>query len=373
MGAYISFVVLLIIGTILAKKVVDTGFYNLDIKREISKSKVNINEVFEITTIIENKKRLPISFITIEEEYSGEVKRLLSNEDFQDKSHFYYSTYSISGNERLKRTYKVTASKRGVYILKNMNVSIGDYFGYAMENRAITNLLEIVVYPRVISLRELNLNNNSLQGEEIVKRWIYKDPLYVKGIRDYTLEDRMKDIHWNSSMKMNRLMVKEYDTTSEKKVMFIFSNQNTTPFWSVVNTEDIERGIEVIVALGREFIKSTTPVAISTNSQIINMYESTEIRTFPYTNNFSYLLEIGARIDIRSRGEFSKHLRDILRILDRNTIYIVVAAFLDEESINIISKINSLGFTIKIIDTSKDEAIPKISFIEIISYKGVRG
>ncbi|MEW8955819.1 DUF58 domain-containing protein [Clostridium sp.] len=372
MGAYIPFVVLLILGGIIAKKVVESGFDNLRVKREINKSKVFINEVFEITTIIENKKSIPISFITIEEEYSAEVKRLYTNERLKDKSHFYYSSYSISGNERIKRTYKTVASKRGVYILKNMNISIGDYFGYALDNRAITSLLEIVVYPKVLDLKDLNLNNNSLQGEEVVKRWIYRDPLYVKGIREYTMGDRMKDIHWNSSMKMNKLMVKEYDTTSEKKVMFIFSNQNTTPFWSIINTDCTERGIELIMALGKAFIKNAVPVSISTNSQIINMYEASDIRIFTYTNDFSTLLEIGARIDIRSRGEFHRHLRGILRVLDRNTIYIVVAAFLDEESIGIIGKINSLGFTIKIIDTSKDEAIPKLPFIETISYKGGR-
>ena len=41
-----------------------------------------------------------------------------------------------------------------------------------------------------------------------VYKMIHKDPLYIKGIREYNVEDRMKDIHWKSSLKMKKLMVK---------------------------------------------------------------------------------------------------------------------------------------------------------------------
>lgn len=369
MAGYFIFVITILFIIYISNLISKKGFEELYFHREIDKEKVFQNEVLKVTNVIENKKILPIVFLLIREDYPIGLYRIHEKNNI-GKENIYTSTYSIGIKERLKRTYSIVANDRGVYTLRSSKIVIGDMFGFSTCEKEFEDFKEIVVYPKFNSLKNVEFDNNSMQGDEIVKRWIYKDPLYIKGIREYTINDRMKDIHWNSSMKMNNLMVKDYETTSEKKVMFILNMQYAIPFWAGTENKITEKSISLVMSMSDKIIKSSVPVSISTNAYLISIYKEYENQTNPYTTNFSTILEFGARIDNNPRIEFHKHLKNLINGLDKNTVYVIVAAFLDDESFNILIKLMKMGFIIKIIDVSSKGKIPKHPNIESLRYKG---
>ena len=361
---------MLILGYITRKK----GFYNLTIKRELVNKAVVEGEEIEFTTVVENKKWLPISFLHVQETFPFNLPRVSEDALYtdSDKLLVYNNRYNVLWFERIKRHYKVKGMKRGAYIIKDISISIGDLFGFSFEEKELEDYLEVVVYPKLIDVSKLNFNTTSIQGDNIVKRWIYKDPLYIKGIREYNIEDRMKDIHWQSSLKMGKLMVKDYDYTSEKEIIFIINTQCGVPHWGTINTDIVDNAIKVAVSLTAKAQSQGFAVGMWTNAQIVSFDGNVRSEVEPSANNMKKILELGARIDYFTKIEFNKYLEEKIKNFNHNATYVIITPFLDGNSESILRRLRKTGTIIKLIDVSKKGDVPSIDGIDKILYKGER-
>lgn len=347
------------------------GFKKLEIKREIDNPIIFEGEVFSIKTTVENNKRLPISFLVINEVIPEGI--IFNNEVVSYKygnQLCHISRYNIGWYERRKRTYELVAEKRGTYILKNIQITVGDIFGLSAESIEAENFLEILVYPRLRNISSYKFDTTSFQGDNTVKRWILKDTLYIKGIREYNVEDRMKDIHWKTSLKMDKLMVKEYDTTSDKELVIILNVQCGDPAWSHIIEEPIENGIKIAVSIANKAIKEGVATGMWTNARIISMNENLSGEVTPDLNSFKRIMELAARIDSGVRMEFSEYLIKRANKFNKNITYIIVTPFLNEKSIFALNKLSKSGFILKIIDVSLNGDVPFIRGVEKITYRG---
>ncbi len=371
MKGYLIFIFIMAVTYFTAEYTRKKGFDNLIVKRYCDNNMIFPGEEFKIVTQIENKKWFPISFLNMQEEYPSKVERVGYNRHVvSNETNYYISSYSILWYERIKRYHTSVIRERGVYYIRNIIITIGDVFGFSSLSENREDPLEIVVYPNFVPMKKLVFQNNSIQGDVIVRRWIFKDTLYVRGIREYNVEDRMKDIHWNSSLRANRLMVKEYDYTSEREIEFIINVQCGRPYWSSIDNKSVERSIKVVMSLASGTIDEGIPTGVMTNAQIISYSGSSPSEIIPGINNFKSILELGARIYKTPRVELYEYLMDKGKSFKQNAIYVLVTSYLDKESIDVLKKLVIAGFTIKIIDTSKDLSLPRIDHIEKIDYKG---
>lgn len=347
------------------------GFKKLKIEREIDNPRIFEGEVFSIKTTVENNKLLPISFLVINEVIPNGIK--FNSEVFSYKygsQLCHISRYKIGWYERRKRTYELVAQKRGTYILKNIQITVGDIFGLSAQSIDIENYLEVLVYPRLRNISSYKFDSTSFQGDSTVKRWILKDTLYIKGIREYNVEDRMKDIHWKTSLKMDKLMVKDYDTTSDKELVIILNVQCGDPAWAHIIEEPIENGIKVAVSLANKAIKEGIATGLWTNARIVSMNGNLAGEVKADLNSFKRIMELAARIDLGTKVEFNEYLKQRSNKFNKNATYIVITPFLNEKSIGVLNKLCKSGFKLKIIDVSINGDVPFISGIEKITYKG---
>lgn len=340
------------------------GFRNLNIKRIVRNNKVQVGEDIFVTTIIENKKWLPISFLNIQEKIPNNLTSELPNNEIS-------LFLSIKWYERVKSTIKLNGKKRGVYLLKTLNISVGDIFGFSSETAMVDDYEEIVVYPIVKSIDSFNLISNNIQGDNIIKRWIYKDPIFIRGIRDYNVEDRMKDIHWPSSLKSNNLMVKEYDYTSDRELVIILNTQCGIPYFRITNPDAIEQGIELSVSLIDAALNMGIPTGFWTNAHILGYRNDLRGKIEPFLNSFNEILELCGRVSATApKDDFASFLSMNSTRFRKNAVYVVVAYFLDEESIYLLNKIKNAGMCIKLIDITTNSSLPEITGIEKIILSG---
>lgn len=348
------------------------GFNNLKVFRIVENNRIMEGESFKITIVIENNKYLPIPFLAISEKipygitYSGETL------DFKgENSLWHIGKYSIKWFERRRRTYTLIGINRGAYIIKDMKITIGDVFGFSTDTKEVQDFIEVLVYPRLIPIKKYIFDTTNFNGDNTVMRWIHKDPLYIKGIREYNVEDRMKDIHWKSSLKMNKLMVKDYDYTSERQLILILNIQCHKDHWSNIKSDIIEDGIRITGSLAHKAIKEGIPTGAWTNGRIISYSDNLPGEVSPEINSFKKIMELCARTDYTIRIEFNKYLQNNIQKFERSCTYVVITPYLDSESRTILSKIRNNGFNVKIIDTSSDHSINPIEGIEKLSFKGV--
>lgn len=366
---YYIFIFVLILILALAEITSRKGFDRLSIRRDVAVSSVEEGERLKLSIIIENNKWLPISFLLLSELIPEELG-FLEEENMVNSGELNCHTtrLNIRGHERVKTNYIIKTSKRGTYLLRDIRVAIGDAFGLYTNEKEIQNYVELLVYPRLIDLQKLDFNTTSFLGDTIIKRWIYKDPLYIKGIREYNIEDRMKDIHWKSSLKMNKLMVKDYDYTAEMELIIIFNVECGEPFYSSIDDSAIERGIALCATLSKQSIKEGIPVGFWTNSQLVNFGDETKKEIRPSLSSFNHIMELCARIDYTPRLSFNDYLIEKNRDFNKNTTYIIVSAFLNEESIAVMTRFARSGFKLKLIDVSSKSKLPFIGGIENAIY-----
>ena len=366
---FVAFV-LLTLGDITRKK----GFLNLTIRREVENRAIVEGEDAKIVTIIENNKWLPISFLHVQEIFPINIPRVSEDAVYNDRDKFliYSNRYNVLWFERIKRTYKVKGLKRGAYLLKDIRLSIGDVFGFSYEGKDLEDYVEVVVYPKLIDTKNLNFASTNIQGDNIVKRWIFKDPLYIKGIREYSVEDRMKDIHWQSSLKMGKLMVKDYDYTSEKEIIFIINSQCGDPYWATIDSDVIDNAVKLGVSLAAKAQKEGFAAGMWSNAHIISYEGDVKGEIAPSVNSMKGILELGARIDYSTRTDFYKYLDEKLKDFNQSSTYVIITPFLDEVSANILSKLRKSGSLIKVIDVSAKGNVPSIDGIDKLLYKGER-
>jgi uncharacterized protein (DUF58 family) len=347
------------------------GFKKLKIEREVDNPRIFEGEVFSIKTTVENNKLLPISFLVINEVIPNGIKFNSEVVSYKYGSQLcHISRYKIGWYERRKRTYELVAQKRGAYILKNIQITVGDIFGLSAESIDTENYVEVLVYPRLRNISSYKFDTTSFQGDRTVKRWILKDTLYIKGIREYNVEDRMKDIHWKTSLKMDKLMVKDYDTTEDKELVMILNVQCGDPAWAHIIEEPIENGIRVAVSLANKAIKEGVATGLWTNARIVSMNGNLAGEVKPDLNSFKRIMELAARIDLGAKVEFNEYLKQRTNKFNKNATYVLITPFLNEKSIGTLNRLCKSGFKIKIIDVSINGDVPFISGIEKITYKG---
>lgn len=368
MRYYYIFIFISFTFIILAEMVKKAGFNKLTIKRVTNKSRITIGERVKITTIIENNKLLPVSFVMLKEAIPALISRC-ETEDGNIKN-YRTSVFGIYSYERQRRSYYIKWNKRGAYSLKGYELSIGDFFGFSAISKSVDDYIEVVVYPKIIDAKDIIFQSTSLQGDNLIKRWLYKDPQYIKGIREYNVEDRMKDIHWKSSLKMNKLMVKEYDYTCDREVTFILNVQCGEPYWYFRNEKVVDKGIDIVCSLANKAAKTGVAVGFLTNAYIINNSKLGNCFISPSIKSFQSILENCARMDYVPRNTLSNVINEYSTKFSINSTYVFVTPFLDKDSLNIILKLKKQGYIILIIDISEKGTVPSIAGLEKLWYRG---
>lgn len=331
----IWFLVGLIVLTYLINKLtLNYGFNELTYHMEIEKKSAEIGEDIEITSIIENKKILTVSFLEVNEKFA---------EGFNKIENIY--TLFIMPYQRVKRTYKVFGEKRGLYSINDVYLKLGDFVGLVSKKMHIEMEHQIIILPKKIELGDSLIPIGSFSGDISVKRWIIDDPLMTIGIREYTGNEPERYIHWPSSLKYGNLMVKNFDFTTDNSVMVVLNLETMKPCWKPIEEDLIEKVISITRGVMEEFEQLKIPYGFACNEYNNN---PDYIRGHFYhpglgQNHLNILLQILGKTNYRIPFFFENTLKDIgKRKGNYTTIVIITPRILD----SYIEPINSLSKTI---------------------------
>jgi len=101
--------------------------------------------------------------------------------------------------------------RRGEFILGPIKVVAGDPFGLFQVDRTINATSRLIVYPAMIDLVLFQMPEGILPGGQAVRRRTYQVTTNAAGVRDYSPGDGFNRIHWPSTARKGRLIVKEFE------------------------------------------------------------------------------------------------------------------------------------------------------------------
>jgi uncharacterized protein (DUF58 family) len=92
-----------------------------------------------------------------------------------------------------------------------VRVVAGDPFGLFQTERKIDALARLIVFPATVHLPAFGLPAGALPGGDAVRRRTHLVTTNAAGVRDYQPGDSFTRIHWLSTARRDRLMVKEFE------------------------------------------------------------------------------------------------------------------------------------------------------------------
>ena len=108
-------------------------------------------------------------------------------------------------------TVRTTCRARGRFRLGPLTTATSDPFGLFHITRYLEQTSSIVIYPATVDLRAFSPPIGRLPGGDAVRRRTHYVTTNVAGVRDYAPGDSFSRIHWPSTARKDRLIVKEFE------------------------------------------------------------------------------------------------------------------------------------------------------------------
>lgn len=106
---------------------------------------------------------------------------------------------------------KLKAERRGVYLLGPIRVIASDPIGLFTLHKDFLEPEELVVYPATVPLPHLRLLATETVGDGSIRLRSPQVTPHAASIREYHPGDALSRIHWPTTARSGRLMVKEFD------------------------------------------------------------------------------------------------------------------------------------------------------------------
>lgn len=121
------------------------------------------------------------------------------------------------------RAVKYTFKRRGLVKLNGVKVSTRFPFGLFLKGKEERSPDEVIVYPKIDHKLRLRVDESApaQDGSRPSDRGAGSE-LYA--LREYTLQDPARFIFWKAAAKASKLLVREFEQDSEKRITIIFDN-----------------------------------------------------------------------------------------------------------------------------------------------------
>jgi len=149
-----------------------------------------------------------------------------------------------------------TFHNRGVYRLHGFTVSTRFPFGLFRKGKDIPLEREVVVFPAIRPVRHHPVYS-SMSGNRLRNR--RGGGILPYSLRDYTTSDDARLIHWKSTAKSSKVIAREFEEETEKKVLIVLDNYGKKGY-----DERLETAIEEAASLAHLFITRGYGVGLKT-------------------------------------------------------------------------------------------------------------
>ena len=108
-------------------------------------------------------------------------------------------------------TIRTICQRRGRYTLGPITLYSGDPLGFFTVRRALSPTSNIVVYPPTVDIPYFPLPTGLLPGGDALRRRTHYITTNAASVREYVPGDSFNRIHWRSTARRDRLIVKEFE------------------------------------------------------------------------------------------------------------------------------------------------------------------
>lgn len=245
------------------------------LQRRARSLRASVGDIFEETFEVANTSRWPRLFLEIEnlsplpQAAGSRLVTLLSAGETR--------TY-------LARTW---LTRRGAFPLGLTVLRSGDPFGFFTVSQRLPVADSLLVLPLIVPLNDFPSPPGLLPGGKAIRQKTSEITAQAAGAREYIPGDPLKRIHWPSTARRARLMVKEFEQDPQAEIWIFLDAQASVqversgtpePVWNdwmftrrpkvKLPPSTLEYGVCLAASLTHYFLQKRRAVGLVTNSPI---------------------------------------------------------------------------------------------------------
>lgn len=186
----------------------------LQLVRQTRSLRSQVGEVAEERFLIRNRGLLPKLWVEVRDQSSLPGHRAS------------WVVSSLGGRRERGWAVRTVCRQRGRFTLGPITITSSDPFGLFETSKRIAATSSMVVYPYAVDLPQFGLPSGELPGGGAMRRRTHYVTTNVSGIRDYFPGDSFNRIHWPSSARTGRLIVKEFELDPTADVYLFLDMQS---------------------------------------------------------------------------------------------------------------------------------------------------
>jgi uncharacterized protein (DUF58 family) len=224
----------------------------------------------------------------------------------------------LRGGERGTRAYRLPTTHRGIFDVQPVEVTRRDPFELFRMSRKHGHTERIWVYPRVLHFRPLATGQTRhLEGPS--SDTSPQGTITFHRLREYSAGDDLRLVHWRSSARAGRLLVKHNVDTSQPYTVVIFDQRP-----SLYTEESFEQAVDVVASVLVATAVNKAPVELRlTNGTVIGG---------PRVRDVTPLIDYMTGVQAEPGGSLKAHLLAMRRARG-GTSLVVVTGELDTDDL----------------------------------------
>jgi uncharacterized protein (DUF58 family) len=251
-------------------------------------------ESVTLATTVENGKWLPVWLKIL---WSFDHALEPAGEDGITRPH----EASVLWHQTVQFDQTFVALRRGVYQVGPPRIQAGDFFGFFEKEKSAGDINQLIVYPRLVSLRPFTIRRQDLFGVPGASSPV-KDPIYILGTRDYQPANPSRHIHWKASARHLRLQEKIFEPSEQARILLTL---DVASFEKCNRPEHFEHALEVLASLAVRFDRLGYAVGFAANG-ILKGGGSAAITLIRGQRQIPTILETLARIQMKPQESMTQ-------------------------------------------------------------------
>jgi uncharacterized protein (DUF58 family) len=339
------------------------ALHHVTYRRRLSQKRAFPGETLELTVEITNRKLLPVPWLRIRDDFPRAVGPMQAGTTLLAPSHepergFLVSALALRWYEQVQRCYTLHCERRGIYSLGPVHYQGGDLFSLFQSERSEPAAQHVIVYPRVLPLRDLGIPARAPFGDTRSSRPLFQDPSRIMGCRDHHPYDSFRHIHWKATARQSDLMVKVYEPMVSLNIVVCLNIATFAHPWEGVQPELLEHAIIVAGSIASHALEHGDVVGLIANGAMPHADQPLKVLPGRAPDQLGRILEVLAGVTPFATGSIERLLRDESPDLPWGATLVVVTAVVTPELRATLVRLREAGRRLVLIGVSSTAPEP---------------
>ncbi len=185
----------------------------LTVQRKMRNLRASVGDIFEETVEVHNSSRLPHAWVQV-----------LNQSNLHQAAGSRFLTL-IGGRQMRSYLARTWLLRRGAFQLGPTLLRGGDPLGLFTREQSFASEESLLVLPLVVPIQNFPSPVGLLPGGRAIRVKSQEITPHAGGVREYAHGDPLKRIHWPSTARRGRMMVKEFEQDPQAEVWLMVDAQ----------------------------------------------------------------------------------------------------------------------------------------------------